>query len=228
MHKTSRAPELSATLSRLSCWIISSPSPFEHFDDAPPLLLRQRPGLAHAHSVAFARIVRLVVRVEALRALQRLAVPAVLHAVDHRHDHRLVHLRRDHEPFPHLARVGTALGALVRHQFSPSLSASASAASISRVRSNVSQRATSRRTCGIRAVFASCPVAFWKRRLNSSSLNSRSRLASSTSFSSASSPAAIVYFSAPDAFGVGPLGPRSPCAQFVAPQCSLMPRPCAR
>src|SRR5262245_35591537 len=191
MHKTSRAPELSATLSRLSCWIISSPRPFEHFDHSPALLLRQRPGLADPNAVALAGVVRLVVCVEALRALQRLAVATVLHAVDDCDDHRLVHLRRDHEPFPHLARVGTPLGALVNHQLSPSVPASASAASISRARSRVSQRAISRRTCGSRAEFVSWPVAFWKRRLNSSSLNSRSRLASSMSFSSASSPAAI-------------------------------------
>src|SRR6476646_9632541 len=192
MHKTSRAPELSDTRSRLSCWIISSPRPFEHFDDPPALLLRQRPGLAHADAVALARVVRLVVRVEPLRALQRLAVATVLHAVDDRDDHRLVHLRRDHEPLPHLARVGTALGAVVSHQLSPSFVAIASAASISRARSRVSQRAISRRTCGSRAEFVSWPVAFWNRRLNSSSLNSRNRLPSSTSFSGATSSAAIV------------------------------------
>src|SRR5690606_41778395 len=47
MTSTSRAPLLSATLRRLSCWIIGLLRPLEDLDEPPALLLRQRPGLHH-------------------------------------------------------------------------------------------------------------------------------------------------------------------------------------
>src|SRR6266511_560507 len=87
MHSTSRAPELSATLSRLSCWITLSRSlaanrdtrlagarslasalcslpfvrrassrPLQHFDDAPPLQMRQRTGLRDPDAVDSPRV----------------------------------------------------------------------------------------------------------------------------------------------------------------------------
>src|ERR1700690_3570395 len=98
MHSTSRAPELSATRRRDSCWITAttfaagSSCTLEHFYDPPALQLRQRTGLAHPHPVTLTHVVGLVVRVQVLRALHRLLVAAVAHAVDDRDDHRLVHL----------------------------------------------------------------------------------------------------------------------------------------
>src|SRR2546423_15432859 len=87
MHRTVLAPELSATLRRLSCWIIASPGPFEYFDDPPPLQLRGRPGLGDAHPVALLEVVDLVVGVEAGRALERLLVAAVPDPLDDGDDH---------------------------------------------------------------------------------------------------------------------------------------------
>src|SRR3954471_22883761 len=123
MHSTSRAPELSATLSRVSCWIISSPGlagPLEHFDDPPTLLARQRPGLLDAHAVALAHLVRLVVRIEPVRALEGLAVARVAHAVDDADDDGLVHLRRDDDALPHLACVRPRRGFGLSHRTAPS------------------------------------------------------------------------------------------------------------
>src|SRR5687768_14772000 len=98
MQSTSLAPLLSATRSRVSCWIIGvapserpddpSGSPARSFasgslrtlqdlDQAPALLLRQRPGLLDAHAVAGAGVVRLVVGVQALGALHGLGVARV-------------------------------------------------------------------------------------------------------------------------------------------------------
>src|SRR2546423_8126149 len=90
MHRTVLAPELSATLRRLSCWIIASPGPFEDFDDPPPLQLRGRAGLLDAHPVALPEVVDLVVGVEPGRALQRLLVAAVPGPPHHRHEHPLL------------------------------------------------------------------------------------------------------------------------------------------
>src|SRR6266550_971296 len=130
MQSTVLAPELSATLRRLSCWIIASPGPFENFDDPPPLQLRGGTGLLDAHTVAFAEVVHLVVGVELRRALECLLVPAVAHAVDDGHDHRLLHLGGDHGALTDLAAVGAVSwggsGGGVGHALSP-----ASAASIS-------------------------------------------------------------------------------------------------
>src|SRR5436190_4148929 len=107
MQSTSRAPELSATRSRLSCWIIGlfdsrSSRPFEHFDDPPVLQLRPWTSLGQPDAVALVRVVGLVVRVEMTRALHRLAVTRVSYAVDHRDDDRLVHLRGHHDPLADL------------------------------------------------------------------------------------------------------------------------------
>src|SRR5579862_7703615 len=98
MHSTSRAPELSATRKRDSCWITTttfagdSSCTLENFDHSPPLQLRKRARLAHADPVTLAHVVRLVVRVEVLRALHRLLVAAVPHPVDDRDHDGLVHL----------------------------------------------------------------------------------------------------------------------------------------
>src|SRR5204863_6635657 len=132
--------ELSATLRRLSCWIIASPGPFEDFDDPPPLQLRGRSGLLDAHPVALFEVVDLVVGVEPGRALQRLLVPAVPDPLDDGHDHGLLHLRGHDDAVAHLPAVrpgrGGGGGGRLTYAFSPVAAGSkASAASISFSRS---------------------------------------------------------------------------------------------
>src|SRR5438105_14965922 len=118
MHRTSLAPLLSATRSRVSCCITST-RPLENFDEAPALGLRQRTGLLHADAVADVEVVLLVVDVELLRALERLAVQGMTHPVDNGHDRGLVHGRGQDRALPHLARVAACFG-LVSHRPSPS------------------------------------------------------------------------------------------------------------
>src|SRR5260221_10354994 len=76
MQSTSLAPELSATLSRDSCWITAPPligpgslGPLQNLGDPPALELGERPGLGQAHPIADPEVVVLVMRVEALGAL---------------------------------------------------------------------------------------------------------------------------------------------------------------
>src|SRR6266513_3992439 len=107
MQRTVLAPELSATLRRLSCWIIASPGPFEDFDDPPPLQLRGRAGLLDAHPVALPEVVDLVVGVEQGRALEGLLVAPVADAIDDDHDHRLLHLGGDDRALADLSPVHT-------------------------------------------------------------------------------------------------------------------------
>src|SRR6476620_8065101 len=97
MQRTSLAPLLSATRSRDSCWIMRSLRPFQHFDEAPALELRERTGLLDADPVADVEIVGLVVDVQARGALHRLLVPGV--GIAHRDgdDRGLVHAGRGHE-----------------------------------------------------------------------------------------------------------------------------------
>src|SRR5215211_6487759 len=133
MHKISLAPVLSATRSRDSCWITSTPgcragshlvslaerirprrrpsllSLFYDLDDAPPLRRRQRTGLHQEHPVADAAGVLLVVRLELVRAAHDLAVQAVLDAVLDLDHHRLVHLVADHEALADLTVVAHGL-----------------------------------------------------------------------------------------------------------------------
>src|SRR6266545_6969031 len=130
MQRTVLAPELSATLRRLSCWIIVSPGPFEDFDDPPPLQLRGRSGLLDTYPVPLPEVVDLVVGVEPGRALEGLLVAAVTHPVDDRHDHRLLHLRGDDGALADLPPVDTlGSGSRFAHEVSPA--SAASAASIS-------------------------------------------------------------------------------------------------
>src|SRR5262249_17567484 len=147
MQSTSRAPELSATLSRLSCWIMVSwapllPGALEDLDHTPVLLPRDRARLREAHAIAFACVVRLVVRVQVVRALHRLAVAGVPNGVDDRDHDRLVHLGGDHRALADLApgARGCVRGVVGHRHASPS------AAAISRSRSTVSMRAICRRT----------------------------------------------------------------------------------
>src|SRR5690606_31623701 len=139
--------------------------------------------------VAHVEVVGLVVHVELGRALHRLRVAAVPNAVD-RGDHRgLVHARGDDEALTHLARVRPLLFGRSRlaHHFLPLLPASASAAAISRARSSVRRRATSRFVFVISAWLSIWPVPRWKRSLKSLSLVDAIASRSSVSLSSAMS-----------------------------------------
>src|SRR5687767_9559748 len=65
---------------------------FDDFDHAPPLVLRQRPGLHDADGIARLGFVLLVVRFELLGAPHHLPVNGVLHPALDRHDDGLHHL----------------------------------------------------------------------------------------------------------------------------------------
>src|SRR5262249_30481045 len=120
MHRISLAPVLSATLSRDSCWITSTPSVggpragqvllrfLQDLRDPPALGRGQRPGLHQQDPVADAAGVGAVVGLVLLRAADALAVLGVLHPVlDHDHD-GLVHLVADHEALADLAVAALA------------------------------------------------------------------------------------------------------------------------
>src|SRR5438067_5108974 len=81
MQSSSRAPVLSATLRRVSCWIIALSRLLDDLREPPALRLRERAGLDDAHRVADAGGVRLVVSVELDRAADDLLVLRV--ALDH-------------------------------------------------------------------------------------------------------------------------------------------------
>src|SRR6202034_4278656 len=108
MQRTSLAPELSATRSLLSCWIISAPllRPLEDVDDSPALELRHGPGLRDADPIADAQVVVGVVGVERLGPLHRLGVARVTDPFDDTHHGRLVHGDGQHQSLPDLAPVG--------------------------------------------------------------------------------------------------------------------------
>src|SRR3954447_15469405 len=110
MQRISRAPELSATLSLDSCWIIALPRLLHHVDQAPALGLGERPGLDHADHVALAGLVALVVGVQLGRAADDLLVGAVTPGDVDADGDRLVALAGDDDPLPHLGRVRLALG----------------------------------------------------------------------------------------------------------------------
>src|SRR5262249_12462487 len=119
MQRISFAPVLSATLSRDSCWITSTPvvlaghrsqadlpSLLGLLEDlgSPPALGRgQRPGLHQQHTVTHAAGVGGVVRLVLLGTAQNLAVLGVLDVVLDADDDGLVHLVADHVAFPALA-----------------------------------------------------------------------------------------------------------------------------
>src|SRR5579864_4943254 len=110
MQRISRAPVLSATLRRVSCWIISSLLCFlDDFGQAPALGLRQRPRLDDPDDVADPGRVLLVVGVQAAARPDDLLVLAV--GTDHLdldHD-RLVALVRDDDSPALLAPPGRRL-----------------------------------------------------------------------------------------------------------------------
>src|SRR5512145_667173 len=115
MQRSSLAPVLSATFSRVSCWIICNLSwslgLFEDLDQTPPLGRGARSGLHHPDAVADAGLVGLVVRLESLGLRHDLAVQRVLDPLLDGHDHGLVHLVGHDDALAHLA--GAAADVLV-------------------------------------------------------------------------------------------------------------------
>src|ERR1041385_1926594 len=112
MQRISRAPELSATLSLDSCWIIgrSLLRLLDDVDQAPALRLRERAGLDDANHVALAGLVALVVRVQRPRAADDLLVGGMAtDDVDLDRD-RFFALVGDDDPLADLGRVRVALG----------------------------------------------------------------------------------------------------------------------
>src|SRR5258706_2649836 len=95
MTRTSLAPELSATLSRVSCWTISLRGLLHDLEQTPALLPRQGPRLGDPHEVADAALVLLVVDLELGALLDGLAVQAVGLGRADLDDDRLVHLVGD-------------------------------------------------------------------------------------------------------------------------------------
>src|SRR5579859_6882993 len=96
MHRSSFAPELSATLSRVSCWTNSLLRLFHDLEQAPALLLGDGARLGDADEVADAGLVLLVVHLEPGPLLHRLAVQPVGLGRADLDDDRLVHLVGDH------------------------------------------------------------------------------------------------------------------------------------
>src|SRR5215470_8819931 len=118
MHSSSRAPLLSATLSRVSCWIIrqapevrrsrsvDEPSAglLHDLDHPPALVPRQRPDLHDPDQVADRALVALVVGFEAHAVMDDLLVERVALAVGDLDHDGLVHLVRHHAAQAYLAR----------------------------------------------------------------------------------------------------------------------------
>src|SRR3954464_13666067 len=112
MQSSSRAPVLSATRTRVSCWIMPPDLSglLQHLDEAPVLRLGQRARLDDAHGVPHARGVRLVARVELRRpADDLLLLPVPLDRPVH-DDDRLVHRRGDDDAAALLAAAALAVG----------------------------------------------------------------------------------------------------------------------
>src|SRR6202165_1479674 len=111
MHRISFAPELSATLRRVSCWITLL-GLLHDLEQAPALLLGDGARLSDADQVAHAALVLLVVDLELRPLLDRLLVEPVRLGRAVLDDDRLVHLVRDHRAqadLPLAAGVGRAL-----------------------------------------------------------------------------------------------------------------------
>src|SRR6266853_906675 len=103
MHRISFAPELSATLRRVSCWITLLLRCLHDLEQAPALLFRDRARLGNADEVPHAALVLLVVNLEPRALLDRLAVQPVGLGRADLDDDRLVHLVGDHGAEPNLA-----------------------------------------------------------------------------------------------------------------------------
>src|SRR5487761_153149 len=103
MHRSSLAPELSATLRRVSCWIILLLSLLNNLKYAPAFLLGDGARFGDANKVADAALVLLVVDLELGAVADSFLVEAVRLGRADLDDHRLVHLVRDHGAQPDLA-----------------------------------------------------------------------------------------------------------------------------
>src|ERR671917_1652376 len=124
MQRTSRAPVLSATLRRDSCWIIGLPRPLEDLDEAPALGAAERAALDHADRVADARLVPLVVGVQRGAGADDLLVHPVLAGDVDADGDRLVGLVGDDDAFAHLelaARLGLGRRGLAPRLARPAL-----------------------------------------------------------------------------------------------------------
>src|SRR6202165_5757411 len=102
MHRISFAPELSATLRRVSCWITLSRL-LHDLEQAPALLLGDRARLGDADQVADSALVLLIVDFELGALADGLAVETVGLGRADLDDDRLVHLVGDHRSEPDLA-----------------------------------------------------------------------------------------------------------------------------
>src|SRR5438034_1231759 len=100
MQSNSRAPVLSATRTRVSCWIIGLLRHLEDLGQPPALRLRKRARLDDADDVARLRGVLLVVGVELRRAPDHLLVARVHLQRVHADDDRLLHRARDDDAAP--------------------------------------------------------------------------------------------------------------------------------
>src|SRR6266851_2566837 len=109
MQRISLAPELSATLSRVSCWITCLLRLLHDLEHAPANLLRDGLRFGDADEVAHAAFVPLVVNLELRAPLHRLAVEAVRLRGAHLDDDGLGHLVDRHQDFSSLA-LRTRLG----------------------------------------------------------------------------------------------------------------------
>ena len=110
MQRISRAPELSATLSLDSCWIMPHYLAFSSDLDQPPALAaRHRPRLDHPDDVAGIRLIALVVGVDRRRPADDLLVYGVAPDDLDLDGDRLVGLARDDGALANLLRARTAL-----------------------------------------------------------------------------------------------------------------------
>src|ERR1700680_4622293 len=96
MQRISLAPELSATLSLVSCWIIRLLGLLDYFEQAPALLFGDGARFRDADEVADAALVLLVVDLELGALLHGLLVEPVRFGRADLNDDRLVHFVRDH------------------------------------------------------------------------------------------------------------------------------------
>src|SRR5690606_2565933 len=195
----------------------------QDLDQPPALGGRQRTSLHERHPVADAGDAVLVVRLDLLGRPDDLAVERVALAVLQLDHDGLLHLVAHHVADGRLAAAPRLLGgrsvlrpllartllrrvllgvtlSLCHYESSPP---GPDARPSSRSRRMVYTRAISFRTMRSRRLLDSWPVAIWKRRLNSSSLDSRSRSFNSSSVSSRSSPGVT-----PTAIRTVPLGSR--------------------
>src|ERR1022692_1762893 len=183
MHKSSLAPVLSATLSRDSCWITSTPACSLRPDPArvgpagprwsrllvvrvlllrllrdlrhaPALGRRQRPGLPQHHAVANATGIGLVVRHVLPGPADDLAVLRMLDPVLDHHDDGLVHLVADYQALPDLpVAARRSIGGLLTHLRQPPAPASRC-----RVRAHASPCRYGQSPCGRRGADRGFPT----------------------------------------------------------------------